>query len=135
MSEEIYTVEERLEDALSNQIAELDKVEPGSDEYTNISKAITDLYKVRNEQQKIESDYALAIESQAIDREKIEADSKAKEKQAKVDTVGHAVNAGKTIGVGLLTAGLTMLTMAFENDGHIPGLSAASKVLAKFKIL
>ena len=125
MSEEIYTVEERLEDALSNQIAELDKVEPGSDEYTNISRAITDLYKVRNEQQKIESDYALATESQAID----------KEKQAKVDTVGHAVNAGKTIGVGLLTAGLTMLTMAFENDGHIPGLSAASKVLAKFKIL
>ena len=64
MSEEIYTVEERLEDALSNQIAELDNVKPGSDEYTNISRAITDLYKVRNEQQKIESDYALATESQ-----------------------------------------------------------------------
>lgn len=135
MSEESYTVEERLEDALSNQIAELDNVEPGSDEYTNISRAITDLYKVRNEQLKIESDYALATESQAIDREKIAADSKAKAKQAKVDTVGHVVNAGKTIGIGLLTAGLTMLTMAFENDGHIPGLSAASKVLTKFKIL
>lgn len=80
MSEEICTVEERLEDALSNQIAELDNVEPGSDEYTNISRAITDLYKVRNEQQKIESDYALATESQAIDREKIAADSKAKAK-------------------------------------------------------
>lgn len=50
MSEESYTVEERLEDALSNQIAELGNVEPGSDEYTNISRAITDLYKVRNEQ-------------------------------------------------------------------------------------
>lgn len=34
MSEENYTVEERLEDALSNQIAELDNVKPGSDEYT-----------------------------------------------------------------------------------------------------
>lgn len=135
MSEENCTVEERLEDALNNQIAELDNVKPGSDEYTNISRAITDLYKVRNEQQKIESDYALATESQSIDREKIAADSEAKAKQAKVDTVGHAVNAGKTIGVGLLTAGLTMLTMAFENDGHIPGLSAASKVLTKFKIL
>lgn len=40
MSEENYTVEERLEDALSNQIAELDNVKPGSDEYTNISRAI-----------------------------------------------------------------------------------------------
>ena len=28
MSEENYTVEERLEDALNNQIAELDNVEP-----------------------------------------------------------------------------------------------------------
>lgn len=135
MSEENYTVEERLDDVLSDQIAALYSAKPGSDEYTSISKAITDMYKVRNEQQKIESDYALATESQAIDREKIAADSEAKAKQAKVDTVGHAVNAGKTIGVGLLTAGLTMLTMAFENDGHIPGLSAASKVLTKFKIL
>lgn len=135
MSEENLTVETALEEAILDQIEALQGTKAGSEEQVKTARAVADLYKVRNEQQKIEADYAIATEAQAIDREKIDADKETKGKQAKVDTVGHIVKgAGTVLGIAANTAWI-LWTMASEKEGHIPGITAATKFLTKIKIL
>lgn len=135
MSEENYTVEGALEGAILDQIEALQNTKTGSEEEASVARNVAELYKVRNEQQKIEADYAIASEAQAIDREKIDVDKEAKAKQAKVDTVGHIVKgAGTVLGIAANTAWI-LWTMASEKEGHIPGVTAAAKFLTKIKIL
>ena len=133
--EENYTVEGALEDELLAQIEELGRQDPASEEYTKVAQTVTSLYKVRNEQQKIESDYALETENQAIKREQLDADTKTKSNQTKVDAIGHVVKGvGTVLAIGANTAWI-LWTMASEKEGHIPGITAATKFLTKIKIL
>ena len=82
-----------------------------------------------------EADYAIAQENQAIERDKIEADSKNKANQTKTDMLGHVVKvAGTVLAIGANTAWI-LWTMASEKEGNIPGLTQASKFLTKLKIL
>lgn len=128
-------VEEALDAVLLNEITELESTDSGTDEYTDTVNAISALYKARNEQQRIEADYAIAQENQAIERDKIEADSKNKANQTKTDMLGHVVKAaGTVLAIGANTAWI-LWTMASEKEGNIPGLTQASKFLTKLKIL
>lgn len=128
-------VEEALDAVLLNEITELESTNSGTDEYADTVNAISALYKARNEQQRIEADYAIAQENQAIERDKIEADSKNKANQTKTDMLGHVVKvAGTVLAIGANTAWI-LWTMASEKEGNIPGLTQASKFLTKLKIL
>ena len=128
-------VEEALDAVLLNEITELESTNSGTDEYADTVNAISALYKARNEQQRIEADYAIAQENQAIERDKIEADSKNKANQTKTDMLGHVVKvAGTVLAIGANTAWI-LWTMASEKEGNIQGLTQASKFLTKLKIL
>lgn len=128
-------VEEALDAVLLNEITELESTDSGTDEYADTVNAISALYKARNEQQRIEADYAIAQENQAIERDKIKADSKNKANQTKTDMLGHVVKAaGTVLAIGANTAWI-LWTMASEKEGNIPGLTQASKFLTKLKIL
>lgn len=98
-------VEEALDAVLLNEITELESTDSGTDEHADTVNAISALYKARNEQQRIEADYAIAQENQAIERDKIEADSKNKANQTKTDMLGHVVKAaGTVLAIGANTA-------------------------------
>lgn len=119
-----------LDDMIAVCLSELDNETPGTEEYKHILDNLVDLYKLRNEEQKIDNAYAMDFAKfeadKELNRQKFEAeraDKEAEDKREQDKIFSDKLKIGASAGISVVAMGvlvyLSLRTMKFEETGVI----------------
>ena len=95
------TVKSKIEKELERQLDRISELEPGTDAMDKAIKNVSDLHKLRVEEDKATVTFAGDIESRAIEREKLEVERK----KARTTLIASVLSTAAT--VGMFAVGMT----------------------------
>ena len=141
-----------LEEAIERYATHLAAVTPGSDEALKIMNELEKLYKLRNEQYKIEADSYAANEKLRIEEESFNAEleetkrqndlkeTELKQKRSKdrADTICNVLGVAAKVGLGVGSLFVTCMTVAMTQEYEVDNawISGAKAMIPKvFSVL
>lgn len=150
-------VETVLTMGLEKGLASLNEMEPGSDEYIRLSTVIREMYKLRNEYERLNFEAFYKKEELAREKERLQHEKNYKErelalkekeiavdaKKASVEAEGKKATAKATLWAAIIGGGSTLFSLVFgtnwihhitESEKENPIVSKAFALFSKIPI-